>query len=472
MPALAGFIGPAYQSESLAVNAQRCVNWYLEQDPTGKQPNVFYGAPGLRLLGTAGPGPIRAQETCSDSIIVVSGNGIYRVQGHYVATLLLAINENDKPVFIAQAGSNALIVDGDAGYWVDWTNGTWTAGIVTSPDFPVSPATCTALDGYFITHTAGTKSFQISSPFNAQIWDAADVAAKEGQNDPLVRVIASYRELYLVGERTSEVWQDAGTADFPFVRIDGAFIEQGALAAATVRDIDGAIIWLGGSKVGKNIVWRMSGFQPIRITTHAQEGIFGAYTTSDAYAWVYQDKGHAFYALNFPTDKATWCFDITTQLWHERLYRNPETALFEHHRGTCHTLFNGVHVVGDRLNGNLYALDRTIYSDNGDPLVALRTAPHTWNLGERGMLSELEFFFEPGVGLNDGQGVDPQAMLRISKNGGRTFPIARMTSIGKMGEYTRRARFVKIANTRDFVIELSISDPVKRVLIGAVARIS
>jgi hypothetical protein len=474
MPMLPGFIGPSYQAEALAQNAQRCVNLYLEQDPTGKQPAVLYGTPGLRLVGIVGTGPIRAQETVGDSMLVVSGNGLYRVSSSFSSTLLLNLSTASGPAFIAQAGTDVLVTDGAAGYYVDFSAATWTAGVVSAPGFPVNPGSCTSLDGYFITHTVGTQTFQISGLFDAQTWDAADSAAKEGQNDPLVRVIASYRQLYLIGSKTSEVWQNVGPTDsslFPFERIQGAFVEQGTPSPATVRDIDGAILWLGQSKVGSSLVWRMQGFTPVRISTHAQElAIDGYARVDDAYGWTYQDKGHAFYMLSFPTAGATWCFDITTQLWHERPYRNTSTGAFEHHRGAAHAFFAGLHVVGDRSSGNLYDLDRKTYSDNGAPLVALRASPHVFNAGARGYISLLEFFMQPGVGLNDG--VDPQAMLRISKDGGRTFDYERTASIGRIGEGKQRVRFNRVSNARDSVIELSISDPVPRVLIGANIRIS
>lgn len=475
---LPGFIGPSYVSEGTAQNAQRCVNLYLEQDPTGKQPTALYGTPGLRLLGTVGAGPLRASEAVGDSILVVSGNGLYRVRNDYTSTLLLTLSTFTGDAFIAQAGTNCLVVDGVKGYWVDFS--TWTAGIVTDPGFPANPASCTAMDGYFVTHTAGTQTFQISALFDAKTWDAADSAAKEGQNDPLIRVIASYRELYLVGEKTSEVWQNIGSADFPFVRIDGAFIEQGTPAAMTVRDIDGAILWLGQSKVGANIVWRMQGFTPVRISTHAQELAFSEYqTVDDAFAWTYQDKGHAFYMLSFPTAGDTWCFDITTQLWHERPYRNPTSGIFECHRGACHAYAFDTHVIGDRQNGRLYALDRQVYSDNGDPLVSMRTSPHVlsvgrggpvFNEGRRQFLSKLEFFMQPGCGLEDGS--EPQAMLRVSGDGGQTWGYERSASIGRIGEYLARVRFLRIINARDIVVQFSISDPVPRVISGASMALS
>ena len=61
-------------------------------------------------------------------------------------------------------------------------------------------------------------------------------------------------------------------------------------------------------------------------------------------------------------------------------------------------------------------------------------------------------------------------MLYLTKDGGHTFPIERMCSFGKIGEFGRRAIWRRFGFGRDFVFEISVSDPVKVVLIGAYAK--
>jgi hypothetical protein len=40
----------------------------------------------------------------------------------------------------------------------------------------------------------------------------------------------------------------------------------------------------------------------------------------DAIGFCYQQGAHIFYFLTFPTGNATWCYDLSTQLWHERCH--------------------------------------------------------------------------------------------------------------------------------------------------------
>ena len=59
---------------------------------------------------------------------------------------------------------------------------------------------------------------------------------------------------------------------------------------------------------------------------------------------------------------------------------------------------------------------------------------------------------------------NPQVMLRISRDGGRTFGNERWVPLGKMGEYYARVILRRLGSARDFVIQITVTDPVKFVL--------
>lgn len=63
-------------------------------------------------------------------------------------------------------------------------------------------------------------------------------------------------------------------------------------------------------------------------------------------------------------------------------------------------------------------------------------------------------------------GYDPQAMLQISNDGGHTWGSELWADIGKMGEYESRVKWRRLGYSRDRVFKLTISDPVKVVLIA------
>lgn len=80
-----GFIGPAYQLDSVNVASQRCVNLYpelIEGGGVGKAAQIAYlrGTPGLENILEVGDGPIRLIHVDSiGRIFVVSGNQIYLI---------------------------------------------------------------------------------------------------------------------------------------------------------------------------------------------------------------------------------------------------------------------------------------------------------------------------------------------------------------------------------------------------------
>jgi hypothetical protein len=75
--------------------------------------------------------------------------------------------------------------------------------------------------------------------------------------------------------------------------------------------------------------------------------------------------------------------------------------------------------------------------------------------------------FEQGVGLITGQGSDPQVMLQFSDDGGRTWSSERWRSLGRIGEYRTRTRWLRNGSARDRIYRYAMSDPVRRNLILA-----
>jgi hypothetical protein len=460
------FVGQAYQARSLNIDAQRTVNLYLEMDETGKEPVSLYGCPGTVRLATIGSGPIRGQCTAGAYDYVVSGNEVYKVTSSYSATLLGTIGTSSGPVSMQENGTYLLIVDGTSGYTV--TLSTDAFAQVTDPDFPSNPVSVASIDSYFIVIDGNTQLFFLSP--DGVNWDGADFATAEGSPDKLVSCLADHRELWLFGQSTIEVWADTGNVDFPFERIQGAFIETGCAAPYSVAKADNSIFWLMADERGNGMVYRAQGYIGQRISTHAIEKAIQGYSTiSDAIAYTYQQEGHTFYVLTFPTGNATWVYDVATNAWHERAYMDPDTGALGRHRSNCYVFFNGKPTVGDYEDGRLYEFDLDTYTDDGDYIKALRSCAHITDKKDlnRVVHHRLQVDIEAGVGLVTGQGSDPQMVLDWSNDGGHTWSNEHTVSMGAIGKYNARAIWRRLGSARDRVYRVSITDPVKRVIIGA-----
>jgi len=292
-----------------------------------------------------------------------------------------------------------------------------------------------------------------------------------------VGLIADHRELWVFGTDSVEVWYNAGAADFPLQRIQGAFNEIGCVSAYTIAKMDNGLFWLGTDARGQGIVYRANGYTGVRISTHAIEYAIAQYgNISDALAYTYQQEGHAFYVLTFPSGNATWVYDVATQAWHERAGLN--NGEFMRHRSNCQCNFGGNIVVGDFENGNIYTFDLDVYADNGGVqkwLRSWRALPTGQNNLKRTAHHSLQLDCEAGVGLNLGQGSDPQVMLRWSDDGGHTWSNEHWSPLGKIGAYGQRTFWRRLGMTlklRDRVYELSGTDPNKIAIMGAELIIS
>jgi hypothetical protein len=379
-------------------------------------------------------------------------------------------------VSFADSGKRVAIVDGTtSGFFWNFSNSTFTAiPFPTDIDF-VPFAGCSQVvhqDGYFIFMHNGTAQFFTSGYVYSTVADDStidplDFASADGSPDPTIAIASSHQNIWLFGGKSIEVFYNSGNASFPFERVSGAFIEYGLSAPFSVSKMNNTLYWLGGDDKGSGIVFQAQGYQPQRISTHAVELAIQSYgDVSDATSYCYQENGHHFFVLNFPTADATWVYDASTSLWHERAYLYEGT--FRRHRAEAHAFAFGKHIVGDFENGNLYEQSLDIFTDNGDVIKRRRTSPHISDSMDRVMYSRFELDIETGVGSDGtGQGVDPKAMLRFSDDGGHSWSNEKWVSIGRIGATKARAIWRRLGLARSRVWQVDITDPNKVVIIGA-----
>jgi hypothetical protein len=410
------------------------------------------------------------------------------VTGDITGTTLDVTAVSSGTLQIGQTLEGANVTDGT----IITAFGTGTGGTGTytvSPSQTAASATIYALNWTVLPTTDGafegggtvdiTDNYFLYNKPDSQLWAASDLlspitdplsfASKDGSPDDLVALIVDRREVYLLGEMSSEVWIDSGGVPFPFTRIPGTSTQQGIAAQWSCARMGNSFAYVSKNNRGEAMIVRMNGYFPERISTHAVETTLVNQNVSDALAWTYQLEGHEVYVVTFPSigeNGLTWAFDNTTGLWHKWLYRNNQNQ-FERHRGNCCAFFNQQVLVGDYENGKIYQVAREFYTDDGQPIRRIRRAPHITSDLQRQYFHELQIQFQPGVGLSSGQGQDPQAMLRWSNDGGSTWSNEYWTSIGKQGKYQNRAIWRRLGWSRDKVFEVSVSDPVKAVIISA-----
>ena len=455
------FVGSSYRMDARSFGVQRSINLYpiVSESAFSKSKTSLRGCAGLRLFATVGGGAIRGCiSSTSGRSFVVSGQEFYEVFSDGTSTLRGTLNTQTSRVSIAENINQIILVDGTDG-WI-FTKATNAFTQITDVDFP----TCNVVtyqDGYFIVVEDGTQKFYISAINDGTSWDALDFASVESSPDNLTSVISDNGNLWLFGNRSTEVYQNTGAAAFPFERIGGAVIQTGCAAAFSVQKFDNSIAWLGVDEQGRGVVWQAQGYGVKRLSTRAIERRINQATDfTDSYAWVYQQEGSLFYVLQIRGLDSSLVYDASTGEWHERMYLDPTTNTRQLHRGSCHFFFAQKNLVGDRENGNVYELRLDVYDDNGDEMVRERIAPIISDEKRLISHSSFELDMEVGVGLTSGQGSDPKIMMQYSDDNGYTFSSEIWTDMGKLGNYQTRVVWRQLGSSRDRVYKVSISDPV------------
>ena len=352
-------------------------------------------------------------------------------------------------------------------------------GLITDPGVPTNPSRLGFIEGWLLINQGSSRQFQTNGPFPYTImWPGSFYALKDSSSDNLVTLHENNREAWMIGERTSEVWVNQGGTNFAFARLPGVGPQIGCGAQHSIARAGNNLVWLGRNEQGENIVVMQDGYAWKRVSTHAIDHAIASYPiVSDAIGFAYEEEGHLFYVLIFPTADVTWCLDISIleragpgMAWHQRASWDSATAQYHRFRGNCFMNFADVRMVGDYQTGQIHQMSRSLYTDADKVLRRSRRSPHVWNIDKRSRLffSQLQVEFTPGVGLQQGQGSNPQAMLRWSNDGALSeWSNEHWTGIGAVGVTRNRAIWRLLGSARDRVWELNFSDPVPCDIIGA-----
>jgi hypothetical protein len=492
-----GFIGETYTSRSLAVAGERCVNLFPEavrgNGATARAPLIYYPTSGHKRVWDLGNNaPIRAlfyEPGMGRAFAVASGNffelfkdGTFKVVG---------VGLSDGPTGIVTNSIQLLIVANGGAHIFDLNTSSMQA-IVNPPfdDVSVAPA---FMDNYFFVSPLGTRTFFRSALNDGTSWDSNDEETKSTYSDPISGFLSNtgHGQLLIFGTRSLEPWYDSGDNNNPFLPITGSVVAQGTEAPQSITWADNTAFFLGSDSLGTCIVYRLNGYTPTRISNHAIEWAMQQYPRiSDAVAFAYQEGGHTFYHISFPSGGkiieqpggivsvlpggATWVYDCATNMWHERCRLDGGAEKMD--RALFHMEAFGWHVIaGGDTTGHVYRMDRTYLDDAGSPLLHLRSAPVLNDERCWLYLGPFELDVQTGLSaLDDGTGheQEPHVIVNISRDGGFTWGPDYHISLGKVGQFKQRVRKAVNGRGRLPCFRVWWTDPVDTALINAYLQVT
>ncbi len=443
----------SYSDRSKQLASRRLINCYPEQIPLpGKAPIALRRSPGIEEWITLPTSPIRGMLKHQEVLYVVAGSKLYSVADTGTYTELGTITGHVL-VPMATNGQDLVIVNNPDGFI--YSNGTFVK--ITDADFTIRGASdVDCLDSFMIYIEPDSGRCFSSQFLSAGDVDPLDFATAEGAPDNLVAVIVDHRQIFLFGVDTTELWFNSGSAGFPFLREQNGLIECGCSAKNSPVKADNTVGWLSD----KRIAVVLNDLTAQRVSTTPLEQRWQEYeSVADAYSFAYIHEGHTFWSLNFPSAGESFEFDFATKEWHDRSSRlqNGNMGAW---RVATHAWCYGSNIVGDGRSGRLGIIKAGVHQEWGETQRMEWIYPSVYANGKRAFHKRLDIIFERGVGLNDGQGSDPQALLYVSDDGGKTFDAVQTRSLGKIGEYRHRASWTRLGTSDDRVYKGAVTDPV------------
>ncbi len=354
----------------------------------------------------------------------------------------------------------------------------WTINVTIDSAFypPIIPI---YLDSYGIFPKSNTQRFYLSSSEDFSSINALDYASANAFPDNIVCGVALNEEIVLIGTYTTEVWYDTGGSPFPLQRRPNLLINWGTTAPYTLAwASNNSVYWLAQSLNGGRVVVEMQNYNIKIISDKTLNDKLQEYTTvDDAFGFIMEWTGKIFYFLTIPNADVTWVYDVDSQVWRQRttarLSEDIKSQDYKEGRylANCHVYHNGEHYVGDWKSGKIYKVSNTYYKDGSFPMFHEAITPPIHTTLNRMSIYSFQPVLEAATGLAIGQGSDATVMIKYSTDGGYTWSKEITESIGKIGEDEHRCKINKLGYGREFVFWIRVSDPVYKVLMGAIIEL-
>ncbi len=367
--------------------------------------SVAYSLPGLALFCDTGEAVIRAFYEQNEIAYVVAGNKFGSISSLGVFTQIgvnLSTSTGFAKILAITGGSDInnqiIIIDGTHGYHYNITTAVATFPIA-DVDFPQTATDLTVQDDYFIVEKAGSISFYLSDISDGTSWQSLEFASKFRKPDRLVAINSNKGELWLLGSKTIEVWNNTGNASFPFERRNDVFLEAGCAAKESVVILANSMFFLAKNRTGGYSAVMIENYNLKPVSSSSIEYQFGQLTrVSDCKAIAYSKDGHGFIDFTFPTDNKTFTYDVTNGVWinHQSLV----SASYGRALANCSAFCYGKNLIGDFNSGKVYSLSSTTYTEDGTAIRRRFISPPVYVNGRRVYIHRLQIDVQTNVGSN------------------------------------------------------------------------
>lgn len=193
---------------------------------------------------------------------------------------------------------------------------------VTLP-FP-KPVMGDSSDGFGLLVFEGRQVIAQSDNLDLSTWQPLNFGVASQASDNCMALKAIHNEVFVLKQRNTEIWADAGLPGFSFAPLSPTHMEWGIWARFSLAKAGDTLLWLSRNDQGQYIVVQtVSAYQAKPISTQALIAEFETYpNVGDAIGYCFQQGQHTFYVLVLPEADKTWCYDLTSSelagvpVWH------------------------------------------------------------------------------------------------------------------------------------------------------------
>jgi len=476
--------GGFYQSESLPVSSQRCVNLYVNVPETmGISESQLYPTPGLTEIANSGDFEVnRGAHTFKGEAYFINGQTLYRLNRVAGSATSFSFNLEDLGaitgsgrVSISNNGIQMIIVVPGVGigYTYEKTNGLQQ---ITDLDFTANgnAEMVVFMDGYFVFSTAGKKYF-VSALNDGTNYNALDFGSAEADPDDIRGLHVHRNQLYIFGSQTCEAFTtiQGTTTGSPFQRIKGYVLPKGLSSQFSIAEFDDTFAFIGQGDNESPQIYVHAGNNFTAVSTTAIDLKLQENTDiqlQEAFVWTYSARGEDF--IGWTTPSGTFALQAKAskgsqkKVWCERSSENLRST--EGWRVNSIVTAYGKLLCGDSEGGLIGELDFNSNTDYGEFVTREVALPTLSNNSKRLFHSSFEIEIESGI--NTDPNAEPKIALSYS-NDGRIFTSQRLMSAGKTGESIKAKRFRLGASDRFRIYKLTMTDNNRYVLFRALVDI-
>ena len=442
------FTNGFYQSRSLPLSAQRCVNWYtnVSETQTLSRENLF-GTPGIRLIDAGQMlEPNRGSHVMSEVPFFVNGNTLYRLNravnpdlSETFAIDSLGTIEGSGRVSMADNGLQlCIVVPGGKAYI--FTQDPDSLVEITDVDFAGPAQTVVFIDGYFVFNKTDSNIIFHSELRDGLNYNALDFAEAEADPDNTVALHVHRSTLYVLGKETIEPYSNVGGTEFAFAPIRGGVLNKGLRSTFGVHEFNQTFAFIGSGSNEGEAIWMFQGGGLTKISTIPVDEMLQNATPEqldESFVFYHSLNGAYFLGVTFGAE--TLVFDSTAtrlggrMMWHERSSRVDSEDV----QWRVSSLVNAYNrtLCGDLVDGRIGELSDDIYTEYGNVVIRLVAGQPFENTGVSMNVAQIEATFDAGNGTPTN---DPLIGLDWSDNGGRTFCDKLFRGSGLLGQYQRR----------------------------------